>query len=326
MTLAGLIKKNRIALFIFNAESYKRICKSQELSIAMNPETEDYEFICKENPETVLKYYNPSIAQNLVMFKGDPAFEYLYRLFYYRATDDYAKTDVMIVFMFDGDANSGYRAWQIPASSIVFDEMACTDSTLNFTIDFGGVINTGTATVIDGVPSFTPDPASLTVDTTSVTLTAGASSTLSLTGAVAPVSVQTVGITDVSATVNGSTITIVASEFAPAGTGTIEISDGAIPPKTASVSVEVQAVTPPVIVATPSSVSLGASDSATVTLSGGTTPYIFNGTVDHVTVSISDDTVTITTDEYAESTSTSIYIEDSAVPANTVQIDLYVTV
>lgn len=160
MSTAGLIKKNRIALFLKDeaTTTYNRICKSQELSIAMNPETEDYNFICKEMPETVLKYYKPSISQNLVMFKDEPVFEELFDMWYNLATDDDAKRDVMIVYMFDGNNVSGYKAWSIADSTIVFDEMACTDNTLNFNINFGGVIELGTATITDGHPTFTPAP------------------------------------------------------------------------------------------------------------------------------------------------------------------------
>lgn len=323
MTMAGLIKKNRIALFLKDSKNvYNRICKSQELSIAMNAETEDYDFICREMPETVLKYYKPSISQNLVMFKGDAIFEELFDMFYNLATDDDAKRDVMIVFMFDGDNKAGYKAWDIPASSIVFDEMACTDNTLNFNINFGGTINTGTAIITDGHPTFTPASSGMTVDVNSLDMVPGESRTITITGGTAPYNANVDGINDVTATVNDNVVTVSVDVAAQTGMGQITISDSSSPAEEVDVHVT---VTAPVITLSPMSLVLQAGGSDTVTITGGTTPYTYNTEMQDITVSISDDTVTVTADAAATPNSGVVTILDSDSPANTADFGVTIT-
>ena len=75
-----MIKKHRIGLFVNTAASgmpaFKRIKKSTELTIAMNPETEDYDYIADENPTTEHLGYKPEIEQPLKMISGEDDFEY----------------------------------------------------------------------------------------------------------------------------------------------------------------------------------------------------------------------------------------------------------
>lgn len=324
MSTAGLIKKNRIALFLKDeaTTTYNRICKSQELSIAMNPETEDYNFICKEMPETVLKYYKPSISQNLVMFKDEPVFEELFDMWYNLATDDDAKRDVMIVYMFDGDNVNGYKAWSIADSTIVFDEMACTDNTLNFNINFGGVIELGTATITDGHPTFTPGaPIShMTVDKDHLDLVPGQTETLNISGGVGPYSAHAEGISDVNVSVSDNVVTVAVDVAAVTDTGNIIITDSSTNTVTVPIS-----VTAPVITLSPISLTLQAGGSDTVTITGGTTPYTYNTDMEDITVSISDDTVTVTADVAATPSSGVVTILDSDSPANTADFGVTIT-
>lgn len=322
MSTAGLIKKNRIALFLKDeaTTTYNRICKSQELSIAMNPETEDYNFICKEMPETVLKYYKPSISQNLVMFKDEPVFEELFDMWYNLATDDDAKRDVMIVYMFDGDNVDGYKAWSIADSTIVFDEMACTDNTLNFNINFGGVIKLGTAIITDGHPTFTPASSGMNVDVHNLDMVPGESRTITITGGTAPYNANVDGISDVTATVSDNVVTVSVDVAAVTDTGNIIITDSSTHMVTVPIS-----VTAPVITLEPISLVLQAGGSDTVTITGGTTPYTYNTEMEDITVSISDDTVTVTADVAAIPSSGVVTILDSDSPANTADFGVTIT-
>ena len=324
MSTAGLIKKNRIALFLKDKTTnvYNRICKSQELSIAMNPETEDYNFICKEMPETVLKYYKPSISQNLVMFKDEPIFEELFDMWYNLATDDDAKRDVMIVYMFDGDNVDGYKAWSIADSTIVFDEMACTDNTLNFNINFGGVIDLGTATITDGHPTFTPGaPTSrMTVNKDHLDLVPGQTETLNISGGVGPYSAHAEGISDVNVNVSDNVVTVAVDVAAVTDTGEIIITDSSTNMITVPIS-----ITASVMNATPSFITLQAGESGTSVITGGTTPYIYATEMTGITVSISDDTVTITANNDATEEAGIVTISDSETPANTCDISIAIT-
>ena len=326
MTIAGLIKKNRIALFLKDSLGvYNRICKSQELSISMNPETEDYDFICKEMPETVLKYYKPSISQNLVMFKGDTIFEELFDMYYNLATDDDAKRDCLIIYMFDGDNETGYKAWEIKGSTIVFDEMACTDNTLNFNINFGGLIDLGTATIVDGHPVFSAGAPvdQISVDVEEILVEQGDSAVVHVSGGVSPFSATVHDVTGVSASVTDRTITITAAADA-SGTGTLAIQDSGDPQQMFEVALTVTSVVPS-MTATPDEITLQASGSDTVTLAGGVSPYTYSTEMTSITVSISDDIATITANYDASTDSGTVTFLDSSDPANTVDVAVSIT-
>ena len=64
-----MIKKHQIGLFVDTSDTstpaYKRLKKSTELTISMEAETEDYDYIADESPTTELTEYKPEIEQPL---------------------------------------------------------------------------------------------------------------------------------------------------------------------------------------------------------------------------------------------------------------------
>lgn len=159
-----MIKKHQIGLFLnmaasgAAAPSWTRIKKSTELTISMNPETEDVDYIADESPTTELKQYKPSIEQPLKMIKGEPDFEAVWPRFYDLKTGDEAKMDVLVVFIFDktGSGTSAtYKAWKT-RSLVTFNELNAVDSELSFDINFGGNIERGTCTLTGTAPDLVP--------------------------------------------------------------------------------------------------------------------------------------------------------------------------
>ncbi len=151
------IKKYMVGIFIDTSEeadgsAYKRVKKSTELEIATEANTEEYDFIADVNPTELVKNYKISLAQDLVMIQGEDDFEYFFDKFYNLPVAPEVKTKAMIVFMFKGDASSGYKAWQTEAS-VMFDNMNGVDGKLNFTLNFGN-IELGTAKMSSGTPTF----------------------------------------------------------------------------------------------------------------------------------------------------------------------------
>lgn len=149
-----MIKKNQIGIFFKVDGAYKRIKKSTELEIATESNTEEFEFIADVNPTEMVKNYKISLSQDLVMIKGEDDFEFFYEKFYNLPLVPEVKVDTMVVFMFDGTSSTGYKAWET-TSTIIYDNMNGVDSKINFGINFGGTIDLGTATMVDGVPTFT---------------------------------------------------------------------------------------------------------------------------------------------------------------------------
>ncbi len=159
-----MIKKHLIGLFLNTAgkgatePAWTRIKKSTELTIAMDAETEDVDYIADESPTTELKQYKPSIEQPLKMIKGEPDFEAIWPKFYELATGQDAKMDYLVVFIFDktgtGDA-AEYKAWNGEAL-VTFNELNAVDSELSFTLAFGGTVRRGTCKLAGTAPDYKP--------------------------------------------------------------------------------------------------------------------------------------------------------------------------
>ncbi|MCM1258799.1 MAG: hypothetical protein NC307_13220 [Roseburia sp.] len=156
-----LVKKHKIGLFLKNeSDKFVRIKKSTSLTLSMNPQEEEYDYIADESPTTELVDYKPSIDQDLVMYAGEPDYEMMWNYIYELRTGSDAHTDCMVVFMHrpvDGKGNNipvgdtetkaaGYRAW-LTDSIISIQDMNATEKKLNFKVLFGGGITHGIVTV-----------------------------------------------------------------------------------------------------------------------------------------------------------------------------------
>lgn len=141
-----------------NAEpTWARIGKSTVFDLVLNAKIDTNDFIDSEMPEDDVAYYNPKLAQELQANKGDPAFDYLYDMFFNLPTGEDVKKDLLIVF----DGNIGdtgaakFKAWKTRCTLILdhFDSVA-EKIYFSFTINN---IDRGTATVAAGVPTYTSD-------------------------------------------------------------------------------------------------------------------------------------------------------------------------
>lgn len=152
-----MVKKHLIGLFLNTGTKsvpvWTRIKKSTELTISMNPETEDFDYIADENPTTELKKYKPTIDQDLTMYKEEPDYKMLWDYFYQMKTGSDAHVDCLVVFMQEGNPTTGYSAWKTD-SVISVQDLNAVDSKLNFQILFGGDIARGLATKAGEVISF----------------------------------------------------------------------------------------------------------------------------------------------------------------------------
>lgn len=151
-----MVKKYMIGLFVNNGipaePDWVRIRKSTGLELSLNPETQDYDYITDENPTTEVIKYKPSLNQPLVMYKGEPDYDFAFPRFYNLAVGDKAKCEVLIVFMQEsvekttGEETSvtGYKAWKNEAA-LTFSSLNAVDSTLTMDINFGGHVERGYA-------------------------------------------------------------------------------------------------------------------------------------------------------------------------------------
>lgn len=154
--MAGMMLKHQVMLFLKTASSWQRIGKSTVLTIAANPTTETYDYIDAEGPTSDIRRYSPSIEQDLSTIVGNPDFELIWDYYYNKKTGSDAQSEVMIVYAgIAGTGASSYKA-EKAACTIQIDGYDAVASKLNFSIMFGGSVTQGDATLVEGVPTFTP--------------------------------------------------------------------------------------------------------------------------------------------------------------------------
>lgn len=164
-----MVKKHQIAPFLNKAvgsdglvdkttPDWMRICMSTAFDLNMNPETEDRDYICDENPTTELKNYKPSFNTPLVMHKNEPDYEFIFGKFFNQDTGDKAKSELLLVFFQEpvdsADTPTHFKAWRVDCT-IILNDLNSVDSTLSFDTNFAGTIKKGYVTISDGVPAFT---------------------------------------------------------------------------------------------------------------------------------------------------------------------------
>ena len=164
-----MVKKHQIAPFLNKAvgsdglvdkttPDWMRICMSTAFDLNMNPETEDRDYICDENPTTELKNYKPSFNTPLVMHKNEPDYEFIFGTFFNQDTGDKAKSELLLVFFQEpvdsADTPTHFKAWRVDCT-IILNNLNSVDSTLSFDTNFAGTIKKGYVTISDGVPAFT---------------------------------------------------------------------------------------------------------------------------------------------------------------------------
>lgn len=145
-----MVKKHMIGLFLNTGTpaepAWTRIKKSTELTLSMNPETEDFDYIADENPTTELKKYKPTIDQDLTMYRKEDDYKMIWPYFYEMKVGSDAHVECLVVFMQEKDVTTGgYSAWKTD-SVISIQDLNAVDSKINFQILFGGTVEKGTAT------------------------------------------------------------------------------------------------------------------------------------------------------------------------------------
>jgi hypothetical protein len=136
-----MLKKHHVGLWLnggtYEAPKWVRIKKSTENTITMNAETRDVDYIVDENPTTILDKYKPSLSQPIIMYKGEPDFEFVFDKFFKQSVGADAEGEVLIVF-YGADGGTGRaKAWR---SKCIFtiDSLNPVDSTITVGINFAG--------------------------------------------------------------------------------------------------------------------------------------------------------------------------------------------
>lgn len=160
-----LIKKHLIRPFLNNGTSaipaWVQIKKATEFVRAMNPQTEERDYISDEHPTTEVMDYKPSENLAVTMYKGEPDFEMFYDLYKKRAIGSDAQKEFLLVNIFDsvtvgsGSETVTYYYAEKTNASVTVEELNATGKTLSCNVYENGTPVKGYVTITNGVPTFT---------------------------------------------------------------------------------------------------------------------------------------------------------------------------
>ncbi|WP_147613027.1 hypothetical protein [Treponema pectinovorum] len=162
--MGDLIKKTTVVPFINtgtkSAPVWTQIKKSTSFTISMNPQTKSYDFISSETPQTEIEGYQPSLAQEIVMFKGEKDYEAIFDMLYHRVTGKDAHKDALIVFYkhkgtFSRNSESitVYQAWKIDAL-VTINQMDTVNENIGFDLALNDIEEGAIEITSQGEPSF----------------------------------------------------------------------------------------------------------------------------------------------------------------------------
>lgn len=156
-----LIKKHLIRPFLNKGTSelpdWVQIKKATEFTRAMNPQTEERDYIADEHPTTEVMDYKPSENLAVTMYKGEPDFELFYDLYKKRAIGSEAQKEFLLVNIFDSstvESKTYYYAEKTNAS-VTVEELNATGKSLSCTVYENGTPVKGYVTIEAGKPTFT---------------------------------------------------------------------------------------------------------------------------------------------------------------------------
>ena len=156
-----LIKKHLIRPVLNKGTSelpdWVQIKKATEFTRAMNPQTEERDYIADEHPTTEVMDYKPSENLSVTMYKGEPDFELFYDLYKKRAIGSEAQKEFLLVNIFDSSTveSTTYYYAEKTNASITVEELNATGKSLSCNVYENGTPVKGYVTIENGKPTFT---------------------------------------------------------------------------------------------------------------------------------------------------------------------------
>lgn len=126
--------------------------------IAMNANTTSEQYIHQTTAYNSIDSYAPTFAVTQTAYKGDAVYDYVFGLYINRATQSDAETSILNVYLAE-PSNSGYLAEEQKVAIEItnYGGDAGNPVSIEYSIHFNGNHTKGTATITDGVPTFTAD-------------------------------------------------------------------------------------------------------------------------------------------------------------------------
>lgn len=127
--------------------------------IAMNANITTEQYIHQTTSYNSVDSYAPSFDVTQTAFKGDAVYDFVFQLYINRATQSKAETKVLNVYLAEKQEDNSFLAEEqdvcIEISNYGGD--AGQPVSIEYVIHFNGDHKKGTATIADGVPTFTAE-------------------------------------------------------------------------------------------------------------------------------------------------------------------------
>lgn len=161
--MADLVHKSKVVPFLGQTKKvdgdWVQIKKSSTFTLSMNPQTRTYDFISDQQPQTEIAGYQPSLAQQLTMFKGEKDYQIIFDMMFKRVTGADAHRPFLLVFYQekancrnDGVYETVYKAWLVD-STVSIGQLDTVNESISFDLNFGDT-KEGVIFVRDGKPKF----------------------------------------------------------------------------------------------------------------------------------------------------------------------------
>ena len=158
------VKRSEFATFLNTSPdstaTYARFGKGvTSQSVAYNPTVNNEQYIDEDNATSSVDAYAPTINTPQTAYKGNPIFDFVDGLRRSRAIGDAAKTDILMVYLYDKQSDGSYPAEKQNVSISITDFGGDAGNPLNITYDIGFVGDPvkGTVTITSGTVAFTPE-------------------------------------------------------------------------------------------------------------------------------------------------------------------------
>lgn len=158
-----LVKRKEIMLYINTTPKGENETwglygkKSTTATYTYNGSTTSETYIVDDNATVTLDSYNVTIDGNMKCYFGDAVYDFIDELRYNLAVGDDAVTDVLLIDKYKTVSENTFRA-QVFKATITIDTNGGDGGvtpTITFTIGLNGTPKQGSATITDGVPTFT---------------------------------------------------------------------------------------------------------------------------------------------------------------------------
>lgn len=156
------VKRTEFATFLnvgsVAAPKYVRMGKGITGQVlAYNPKLTEVQFIDGDNGTAELEGYAPSLPTPQNAYRGDEVFDYVDKLRKNRATGDAAKTDALLVYVYEKSGENVFEAEKNEVVIVVndFGGEAGAPVIINYDLKFTGEPTKGTAKIENKVATFT---------------------------------------------------------------------------------------------------------------------------------------------------------------------------